>query len=257
MNNTRKTVLGVPVDVYNPDELMSQIKKALQENCLKTIFAVNAEKIMRARRDSEFLSILEQADFLLPDGFGPVVGLKLIHRKNVPRMSGFFLMQEVLALASQEKSRVFLLGSKPEVISQTAAHIRKKHPCLNLVGAQHGYIPRPEYIPLVDRINHLHTDILLVGMGSPRQEKWIHEHKKSLRVKICIGVGGSFDVLAGRVPLAPAWVSSLYLEWVYRLLKQPQRFKRQRVVPVFIITMLLQALRSRINGRTNAQINGK
>lgn len=248
MNTQRKTILGVPVDAYKPGEMMPRIEKALQGKATQTAFAVNAEKIMRARRDPQLFSILNQADFLLPDGFGPVVGLQLIHREKVLRMTGFHLMKKLLETAARKGHRVFLFGSRPPVIEKAAFRLKTQFPSLNLVGFQHGYIPASDYPSLVERINSLQTEILLVGLGSPKQEQWIHRHKKFLQVKICTGVGGSFDVVAGAVPLAPSWVSRMYLEWIFRLIKEPRRINRQKVVPVFIARMLMEALWSRIHG---------
>jgi len=245
MHNNRKTILGVPVDSFQPDEFIIEVEQGLQNSGVRTIFAVNAEKIMFARKDPELFSILKESDFLIPDGFGPVVGLKLIHGKKVFRTTGVGLMGNLLDLAERKGAKVFIYSAKPSVIKTAAENIARKHPSINLVGTQHGYIPQEEFGKLIKRINSLKTDILFVGLGSPKQEKWIYQHKKSLNVKFCMGVGGSLDVIAGKVPPAPAWISSIYLEWIYRLVKDTSRFKRQKVVPIFILRMLKEALLSK------------
>jgi len=245
MHNNRKTILGVPVDAFQPDEFIIEVEQGLQNSGVRTIFAVNAEKIMFARRDPELFSILKESDFLIPDGFGPVVGLRLIHGKKVFRTTGIDLMGKLLDLAERKCAKVFIFGSRPDMIKTTAENIISKYPSINLVGTQHGYIPQKEFGKLIERINFLKTDILFVGLGSPKQEKWIYQHKKSLKVKYCMGVGGSFDVISGKVQLAPAWISNIYLEWIYRLVKNPSRFKRQKVVPIFILRMLKEALLSK------------
>lgn len=245
MNNNRKTILGVPVDTYQPDEFILKIEQGLQQSGVKTIFAVNAEKTMFARKDPALFSALKESDFLIPDGFGPVVGLKLIYGVKVFRTTGIMLMGKLLDLAAKKKSKVFIFGSKPEVIKLASYNIRIKYPALNLVGIQHGYIPEEKYELLVNKINSSKADILFVGLGSPKQEKWIHRYKKFLKVRFCLGVGGSLDVIAERIPLAPSWISNIYLEWIYRFIREPGRFKRQKVIPKFIFSMLKESILSK------------
>jgi N-acetylglucosaminyldiphosphoundecaprenol N-acetyl-beta-D-mannosaminyltransferase len=245
MTTSRKTILGIPVDALQTEEFLAAIEQGMQNAGVKTIVAVNAEKIMYARKDKELFDILNKSDFLLPDGFGPVVGIKLIHGLKVDRTTGIGLMEKLLELSSRRNFRVFMYGAKPEVIDRAADVIKKKYPMLELVGTQNGYLPEGEIDGLIDRINKLRPDILFVGLGSPRQEKWISQYRGKLEVKYCMGVGGSYDVFAGNVPLAPAWISNLYLEWLYRLIKEPSRFRRQKVIPIFILKMLKEAVASR------------
>lgn len=249
MNNHRKTILGVPVDTYQPDEFLKRIEKDLQGVRIKSVIAVNAEKIMHARKDPELLSILKESDFLIPDGFGPIVGLKLEYGIKILRTSGVMLMKMLLDLAEKKDIKIFIFGSKHEAIEEASKNIRKKHPALRIVGTQHGYIPSEEYRALIERINRSGADILFVGLGSPKQEKWIHKYKNQLNVKFCMGIGGSLDVIADKVPLAPAWISRIYLEWIYRLVREPKRLHRQKVIPVFILSMLKESIFIRMGNK--------
>jgi len=246
MNNKRNTILGVPVDIYNPRELMSKIDKILNDSEIHTIFSINAEKIMSARKDPELFLALKESDFLIPDGFGPVVGLRLIYGEKVFRITGIKLMEKILYLAAKKNYKVFIFGARPYVVKKALENIMERYRTLNIVGIQHGYITKEEYELLVNKINALKADILIVGLGSPKQEKWIQWYKNSLNIKLCMGVGGSLDVIAGRIPLAPSWVSNIYLEWMFRLIREPSRFKRQRVIPKFIFEMLKEAFLSRL-----------
>jgi len=242
MKNNRKTILEVPVDAYQTEEFLSLIEEGLQNDGMRTIFAVNAEKIMYSRKDPELFSILKDSDFLIPDGFGPVVALRLIYGDRIGRTTGIGLMGKLLDLAERKNARVFIFGAKPDVLKTASEIIKVRYPSLDLVGTQHGYIQEEDHENLIDKINDLRTDVLFVGLGSPKQEKWISQHKKALKVKFCLGVGGSIDVFAGKVPLAPAWISRIYLEWLYRLMKEPSRIKRQKVIPIFILMILKEAL---------------
>lgn len=151
-------------------------------------------------------------------------------------------MEKLLAMADKSNTKVFIFGAKPDVLQAATENIIEKYPSLNLVGTQHGYLPQEDYDDLINTINSLKTEILFVGLGSPKQEEWINRYRKVLKVKFCLGVGGSIDVFAGKVSLAPAWVSRIYLEWLYRLMKEPSRIKRQKVIPIFILMILKEAL---------------
>jgi len=244
MSNNRKKILGIPVDTYLMDEFVSEIERRLCSSGLNTIFAVNAEKIMGARKDPELLMAIKEANFLIPDGIGTVVGLRLIHQKRVNRTTGIMLMERLVDLAAKEEFKVFIFGARPEVNRLATENILIRYPSIKIVGAQHGYISNKEYRPLLNRINSLKTDILFVGLGSPKQEKWIHNNKKSLKVKICMGIGGCLDVIAGRASRAPLMFQTLGLEWLYRLIKEPARFKRQIVLPKFVLEVLKEKISS-------------
>jgi len=233
----RKTVLSVPVDAWSPEIFLKRIAASLKEKKTRTIFAVNAEKIMRARRDPELLRALESSDFLIPDGIGAVIGLKINHGCKVRRTTGVGLMQDLLSLAESRGYRVFLFGAHPGVNRAALRSIRRRHPGLQVSGASHGYVPESEQDRLIEEINASRTDILFVGLGSPKQEKWIHRHKRVLDIRICMGVGGSFDVVAGRVAPAPGWIRKAGLEWFYRLITEPRRIRRQLALPRFLFSL--------------------
>lgn len=247
MIDHRKTILGVPVDAYQPEQFILKIEQGLQHPGVKTIFAVNAEKIMAARNDPELFAALNDSDFLIPDGFGPVVGLRLIYGIDVFRTTGVRLMEKLLAFSDEKNKKAFIFGAKPDVIQSASENIKIRYEKLDLVGTQHGYIPEEEYEDLVRKINFSGAEFLFVNLGSPKQEKWIHRYKKILNVKFCMGVGGSLDIIAGKSSLAPSWISNLYLEWIYRLIREPRRFGRQKVIPIFIMRMLIESLLSKLN----------
>ena len=232
MPDRRTSLLGVPVDVYAPDELLSELGKALRLEGAKTILATNSEKIMLARRDPDLLRALHGADFLIPDGIGAVFGLRWLRGEKAARITGIDLMEQLMGMAERGGYRVFLFGAKPEVVQNAASETLRRHPLLNLVGHKDGYVREMEYGALIEDINGLRTDILFVGLGSPKQEKWLHEHKPLLKARICMGVGGSIDILSGRISRSPRWLQSVGLEWFYRFLKEPARFWR-RVLIVF------------------------
>jgi len=244
MNNRRINILGVPLDNYQPEELISRAENGFDRTQTQIIFSVNPEKIMRARKDPELLSALREADYLIPDGIGAVLGARILFKEKANRITGIALMDLWLQTAQRKKYRIFIFGARPAVNSGAAIEIRKKYPSLELVGHSHGYIEEGFYNRIIGQINDLETDILFVGLGSPKQEKWIHRHKESLRVKICMGVGGSLDVMAGRVKRAPQFFQRTGLEWLYRLIQEPRKYRRQHFLPQFAFELLKKKLGS-------------
>lgn len=238
MNKYRRFILGVPVDTYTQDELIHRIEQGIGEPGVKNILAINAEKVMGARKDLKLYQALKEGSYLIPDGIGAVLGLKLLHGENVSRITGIRLADTLLELAAKKDYKIFIFGSEPHVIQRASDIIRNRLRDLDLVGIQHGYIPQEEYPQLVKRINDSGADILLVALGSPMQEKWIHDQKKLLKVKICMGIGGSLDVLTGKVLRAPGLFQKLGLEWLFRLVREPSRFKRQLILPRFVLAVL-------------------
>jgi N-acetylglucosaminyldiphosphoundecaprenol N-acetyl-beta-D-mannosaminyltransferase len=242
MSLNRRTLLGIPVDTYQTEEFLLKIEQSFSNQHVRTIFAVNPEKIMRAQEDQELLSALSDADFLVPDGIGTVMGILLTYGEIIPRTTGIGLTERLLELGEKNKYRVFVFGSAPDVVSQASRKIMATHPLLHLVGAQHGYLHDEENGALVEKINELKTDLLFVGLGSPMQEKWIQKYKKLLKVKLCMGIGGSLDVIAGRSSRAPVFFQYLGLEWFYRLIREPRRLGRQMNLPRFVMEILKEKI---------------
>jgi N-acetylglucosaminyldiphosphoundecaprenol N-acetyl-beta-D-mannosaminyltransferase len=242
MNNRRINILGVPLDNYQPEELISRAESGFDRTQTQTIFSVNPEKIMRARKDEELLLALREADYLIPDGIGAVLGARILYKEKTNRIPGIALMDLWLQTAQRKKYRIFIFGARPAVNFKAAIEIQKKYPSLELVGYCHGYLEEGSDSRIIRQINNLQTDILFVGLGSPKQEKWIHRHKKSLRVKICMGVGGSLNVIAGRVKRAPRFFQIAGLEWLYRLFREPGKYRRQHFLPQFAFELLKKKL---------------
>ena len=239
MESNRLKILSVPVDAYR------SVKKVLQDieigtngTNTRTIFSVNPEKIMRARKDPALSDALVSSDFLIPDGIGVVLAIKVLHKKKVSRITGIDLMELLLNKARERGYRIYIFGAKPEIHSRAINEIKRRYPSLWIVGSSHGYIQEDKYDSLVNDINLANPDILFVGLGSPKQEKWIYRYKHQLKIKLCMGIGGSLDVIAGNIPRAPHFFRKLGLEWLYRLIKEPTRFRRQLALPQFFFELL-------------------
>lgn len=239
-------ILGVKIDKLTQVEVVEKIKTFLQGNETKTIYTPNTEIVMEAKKDEKLKNILNHADIVIPDGIGLIYAAK-IKKKNLPeRVTGCDVSFEMLELAQQLGKSVFLLGGKPGVAEKACENLKVQYPGIKVAGCQNGYFKgthigypgHEEELEIVKTINSLNADILFVGLGAPKQEKWIHENRSKLSCKVIIGNGGTVDILAGEVERAPEIYQKLGLEWLYRLFKDPKRIKRQMVIPLFILTIL-------------------
>jgi N-acetylglucosaminyldiphosphoundecaprenol N-acetyl-beta-D-mannosaminyltransferase len=239
MTPRRIEVLGVPVDCVTMEAAVARVDELVRTRArAATVLAVNPEKVIKARQDPFLLRGLRQAGLLIPDGIGIVLAARLLGLARFERVPGCDLMLRICALAAERGYRVFLFGARPEVNEAAAAALQERWPGLNIAGRQHGYVEDAGMSAVLAAIRNARADILLVALGSPRQEQWLAAHGDALSVAVCQGVGGSFDVLAGAVRRAPVAWQRLNLEWAYRLLSQPRRLLRQTALPRFALQVL-------------------
>ena len=225
----RYEVLGCPVDATDMRQALDFVADAVANRTEPGfILAVNPEKVFVLRADKFLRDFFERAALLIPDGIGMVKGLSILHNIKVSRVPGADLMQNICAEAPERGYRIFIYGSSEEVNAKSCEILRQRHPGIKIVGRANGFVRPEDMDNLVESINESRADILFIAMGSPRQEKWMSENASALTtVKICQGIGGTLDTIAGTVKRAPIFWQKLGLEWFYRLLCQPSRFKRQ------------------------------
>jgi N-acetylglucosaminyldiphosphoundecaprenol N-acetyl-beta-D-mannosaminyltransferase len=204
--------------------------------------AVNPEKVVHARRNPELLAQLRRAALVIPDGIGVVLAARMLGLGRFERVPGSELMPLLCERAAARGYTVFLFGAAPEVNDGAAAALRRRWPALRIVGTQHGYVDEDAMPALMQRINEAKPALLFVALGSPQQEAWIDRYLPHLEVKVCQGVGGTFDVLAGRVKRAPLFFRRIHLEWFYRLMAEPRRVTRQAALPLFAWQVLRKAV---------------
>lgn len=233
MSGARIKVLGVPVDPLDLPTALRRIDALVAGDTAGSVIAVNPEKVIKAREDAWLRRQLEAAALLLPDGIGVVWAARLLTGIRTERVAGADLMQALCAHAARVGYRVFLFGASPDVNERAADELRRRHPTLVIAGRQHGYIGNAEMPALLEAINRSGAELLFVALGSPRQEMWMSQHLPALKVKVCQGVGGTFDVIAGTVQRAPRAWQRVHLEWAYRLIREPRRLLRQKALPKF------------------------
>ncbi|MBR5122042.1 MAG: WecB/TagA/CpsF family glycosyltransferase [Anaerotignum sp.] len=231
-------VLGVPFDAVTMDEAVAKAKKLLKEEGQHIICTPNPEIVMEAQNDKVLNSILHEADLVVPDGIGVVWASKYSEIRLTERVAGFDLTQNLMADLAATGETFYFFGGAPGVASTAARKMMKKYPGLKVVGVHNGYFDEKEEKRIIQDIKEKAPSILLVGLGAPKQEKWIYDNLRLTGAKVAIGVGGSFDVMAGNVKRAPKIFQKLGLEWFHRLITQPTRWKRMMRLPKFALTVL-------------------
>lgn len=234
----KTTILGVPFDTYTMAEAAGRVVEMFEENGQHIICTPNPEIVMEARRDRELMGILRAADMVTPDGVGVVWASKYSQTAIKERVSGYDLVLNVFDRMRGSEHTVYFFGGAPGVADKAAEMMRKKYPGLKIVGVHNGYFDEKEERKIISEIKRLHPSLLLVGLGSPKQEKWIYNNLRLTGAKVAIGIGGSFDVMSGNLKRAPQIFCKLGLEWFYRLITQPTRFKRMLKLPKFVLTVL-------------------
>jgi N-acetylglucosaminyldiphosphoundecaprenol N-acetyl-beta-D-mannosaminyltransferase len=239
----RIEILGVPVDALKAGQAIDYVRhQILEGHGPTTILAINPEKVMTLRKSPSLLSFFRDAGLLLPDGIGVVLAGRLLYGNAIARIPGADFMMDICALAEREGFRIFLFGSSEETSSKAESYLQRRFPALKIAGRSNGYILAGGMDSLIEAINNSGASILFIALGSPRQEQWLREHMGKLQVKICQGIGGTLDTLAGNVRRAPLLFQTLGLEWFYRLCAEPRRIKRQIVIPVFSCLVLWQRM---------------
>lgn len=238
----RVNILGVLLDYVDYDEASHRVNSFLQTFNNRIIVTPNAEIIMTARKNRKLKAALNAADMCLPDGIGVVIASKIMGKPLVERTTGFDFMIKVLAMADKKGLNLFLLGGKPGIAQKAGEKIKAMFPNIQIVGTHHGYFKEDKEHEVIDIINKKAPDILLVAMGCPKQEMFMMNNKNKMCFRIAMGVGGSLDVLSGTVRRAPVFMQKVGLEWLYRLVKQPSRFKRMKVLPLFLVEVIIHRL---------------
>lgn len=232
-------IFGVRFDNVTAEEAKRRFIAMVDSDGLKTIYTPNTEIIMKAQDDPSFKQVLNEGDLVIPDGIGVVLASKIHHLGLSERVPGIELMGLMLEFCNRAGKSIYLFGGAPGIADKAAEKILTTYPNLKIVGIRDGYFKDEEAWSILDDINENKPDVLFVALGAPKQEKWIHQYKKTLNAKVAMGVGGALDVWSGTVKRAPVIFQRLGLEWFYRLLKQPSRIGRMMSLPKFMIKVIL------------------
>lgn len=231
-------ILGVTVDSITMRDALARIEKYLKERKPRLIATANAEMIMRATSDMELKKILNDANLVVPDGAGTVWAARHLGCDMPERVAGYDLAQELMRIAPKKGYKFYFFGSAPGVADKAKAKAEELYPGIKVVGTRDGFFKPEDEAQIIADIKAVKPDVLLVALGVPKQEKWLYAHMKELKVPVSIGVGGTFDVMAGVMQRAPLWMQKAKLEWLFRGLKQPSRAGRLMALPKFVFRVM-------------------
>lgn len=226
-------ILGVKIDRVTMKEALILMEKYISLNEKSHIIPINPELIMQAQKNKKFKDVLNNARLRLADGIGVVIASKLMRKPLTERVAGVDTVYELANIAAKNGWSIYFLGAAPGVAEKTASKLLEKYPNLKIAGAYAGSPNPKEEKDICDKINRTNADILLVAYGSPNQDLWIARNLNYLNVKLAMGVGGTFDFIAGIAKRAPLWIRKIGLEWLYRLIREPYRWKRMLALPKF------------------------
>lgn len=224
-------LFGFDFDNLTYDQVIDHISQLLQKPSFNYIVTLNPEIVVAASQNSILLNYIQAASLIFADGIGLILANQLINRKPLHKITGADLTPRLFQLTGRS---FYLIGAKPEILSKAIYNIKHQYPNINIIGFRNGYFSEDELPQIVDELNQLKPDIVLVALGSPKQDAFMYHLKQTLSHGIGLGIGGVFDVFSGAKPRAPIWVQKVCLEWVYRGIIEPKRILRWKFIPPFI-----------------------
>ncbi|HBQ64001.1 MAG TPA: glycosyltransferase [Clostridiales bacterium] len=241
-----RLITGIPIDAVDMDGAIACLNRFLLEDRCHMVFTPNAEILMEAWRTSWFREILKSADLCVADGAGVVLAGKILKTPLPGKVPGVDLADRFMAHAGDRfmahapdnALSLYLLGARPGIAEEAALNLKRRYPWIRIVGTRDGFFNELEEPDVVSAIAAAAPDLLLVALGKMKQESFIFRNREYLNARICMGVGGSLDVYAGKARLAPAFFRDHGLEWLYRLLRQPKRLIRMLDLPRFAFLVL-------------------
>lgn len=237
---------GLKVMNTTLEEMTDLYDQILLDDELKIISTPNTEIVMAAKNDKDMKDMINQFDIVIPDGIGLIYGSRIRKVPMKERVTGFDSSIKMLEIADKKEYSLYILGGAEGVAKRAAERVKEKYSGVRIAGyhngyfdgAHNGHVGSDEDKKILKEIEENATDILFVGMGYPKQDKWIFNNKDKIKAKIAIGNGGVMNILAGDLARAPSFFANNGLEWLYRLVKEPKRIKRQVVLPLFLLNAI-------------------
>ncbi len=229
-------LLGLKINRVKLADVLSVIEDRIRSKAVTHVVTADASMVVIAKDDPELLDIVNTAELVTPDGAGIIWASRLLGTPVPERVSGVDLVKQLCRLSSDPAKgyRIFFLGAAPDVAAQAAKNLTETYPGCNIIGTQDGYFKPDKEEEIVNKITALNPDIVFVGFGIPKQEKFIRKNRDIIGASIYIGIGGSFDVYSGMVKRAPVWMQNAGLEWIFRLAQNPKKISKVMTLPKFV-----------------------
>lgn len=240
MERKIKEILGYKVDTFSFKEAVEYGEERIKTAQSTQVITINPEMIEMGEKNPELADILKNADLIVPDGVGIKIALK-IEGFNQERVPGIEFSKEMIRFCAQNSRKIALIGASENVIQKAAENLKKEFETLDIAYIHNGFFDSNEEAKIISELEKIQPSLVLVALGVPKQEYFINKYRNNLPNTMFIGVGGSFDVWSGEVQRAPIAFQKLGCEWLYRVLKQPSRFKRIfPTLPMFLIKVIIE-----------------
>ena len=239
-------IFGVKIHNITFEEATRQVEEYLKGDTLKVIYTPNPEIVMGAKDDSRLRDLINDGDMITADGIGLIYASRIKKKPLKERVTGYYLSIKLLEIANENNYSIYLLGGKDGIPNMASENIKKDYPNIKIAGYHHGYFKgshqgnenHEEELKIINDINNSNPDIIFLGLGFPNQENWIDANKDKIKGRVIIGNGGVIDILSGNTKDTPEVYRKIGLEWLYRLVKNPSRIKRQLVIPKFMFKVV-------------------
>ena len=246
--------MGLPFDAVTMEQSIDRcLEWCADDKPARTLMTINAALLMMMRSDAGLLKACEAGDLIVADGLPVVWATKIVGTPLAGRVAGVDLMQNLLQAGHDNKLKIFLLGAKQEVIDRMLEICARQYPDLVIAGSRNGYFTEDEHAEIAAQIRDSKADILFIGMPSPFKEIWGEKYRNELGVSVIMGVGGSFDVIAGYVMRAPVWMQNIGMEWFWRLMMEPRKMWKRYLVnnSHFIYRLMIEFYKARFLAKAN------
>lgn len=247
----RIKIMGGPVDCMNMQETIEKVEGYIRNKEMCQHVVVNVSKFVEMRNNPELKRIISKCDIINADGMPLVWASKLLGNPLPSRVAGVDLFQELVKVCSKKGYKPFFFGAKELVVKDVVKTFTQKYPDLNVAGYRNGYFSEKEEPKISEMIKASGADMLFVGFSSPMKENFLNKWMPVMQVPFCMGVGGSFDIVAGKTKRAPLWMQNVGLEWLYRIYQEPRRMWKRyaKTNPVFCWLLAKELLKSRITNK--------
>jgi N-acetylglucosaminyldiphosphoundecaprenol N-acetyl-beta-D-mannosaminyltransferase len=250
---SRVFLLGCPVDTLNMEQTVAQIQRYVEERKSCQHVVVNVAKIVAMRKDNELQEIISSCDLINADGMPVVWASKLLGESLPCRVAGVDLFQHLVRCCSEKGYRPFFFGARDWVVQKVVDRFKEMYPELRIAGFRHGYFTEDEEVGIAEMIRDSKADMLFVAFSSPMKERFLKRWMGVMEVPFCMGVGGSFDIIAGKTKRAPIWMQNCGMEWFFRIVQEPRRMWKRyaKTNPIFVWMVLKEyvSLKSRRYGK--------
>lgn len=242
----RVNFLGLNIDPLTMKETLAEISKIIESRTITQHVVVNVAKLIYAQSDKKLLDIINSCGLINVDGAGIVLGARLLGINIPERVAGIDLMEELINYSSKKNYSVYFFGAEEHIVKKVVEVYTQKYPDLIIAGYRNGYYTEEEEQTIADQIRGSKADILFVAMGSPQKELFLNAHLNNMDIPFVMGVGGSFDVVAGKVSRAPKIIQKAGFEWLYRVYQEPKRlWKRYLMTNTAYLLLLIKAFFNR------------